>query len=330
MLSRQNQLIRSLRAVNSTRIAWRAPTSSIMRPFHVSALHRTLNPSLTDPSHSSSSTTHVSHDNKEEQLFLYSSQHSTPLPDKFDRLHAHSMQVYPTTAGKTVSALQGHFQQILMRLTKPKAVLELGTFMGYSAMAMADGMPKGAVLYTCEKDPKAAQLSRELFEEHAYSPSTKGQNVERKDATIEIVEGDGLSSLALLAQRKLRFDAVFLDADKSNYVNYYNFILDNDMLNDDGYILADNVLFSGLVLNTEERRRRQAAAAAAGSSSSSKGKGKGKKEKDAKDGEWTSEAFQKFADHIDTFNKHVCSDPRVDVVLLPAFDGLSLIMKKRQ
>ncbi|KAG0273036.1 hypothetical protein BGZ95_011159 [Linnemannia exigua] len=238
------------------------------------------------------------------------------------------MKVYPTTAGKTVSALQGHFQQLLMRLTKPKAVLELGTFMGYSAMAMADGMPKGAVLYTCEKDPRAAQLSRELFEEHAYSPSTKSQNGQRKDTTIEVIEGDGLSSLALLAQRNLRFDAVFLDADKGNYINYYNFILDNDMLNDDGYILADNVLFSGLVLNSEERKTKQAAAAATGASSSSKGKGK--KEKDAKDGEWTSEAFQKFADHIDTFNKHVCIDPRVDVVLLPAFDGLSLIMKKRQ
>lgn len=82
--------------------------------------------------------------------------------------------------------------------------------MGYSAMAMADGMPKGGVLYTCEKDPKAARLSRELFEEHAYSPSTKNEGVTRKDATIELVEGDGLSSLALLHERNLRFDAVFL------------------------------------------------------------------------------------------------------------------------
>ena len=99
---------------------------------------------------------------------------------------------------------------MLMRLTKPKSVLELGTFMGYSAMAMADGMPKGGVLYTCEKDSKAARLSRELFEEHAYSPSTKNEGVKRKDATIEVVEGDGLLSLALLHERNLRFDAVFL------------------------------------------------------------------------------------------------------------------------
>lgn len=108
-------------------------------------------------------------------------------------------------------------------------------------------------------------------------------------------------------------------------MNYYNYILDNDMLTDEGYILADNVLFSGLVLNSEERQRNAAAGNPASSS-----KGKGKKKKDARDGEWSSDTYQKFADHIHTFNKHVRNDPRVDVVLLPVFDGLSLIMKKRQ
>lgn len=207
MLNRHHHLIRSsFRAVNITsRTSW---TPSTTRAFHVSALNKTLNPSLTDKDPTLSTLTaeqaHI------ERLFAYSDSQSTPLPEKFDRLHAHSLQVYPTTAGKTVSALQGHFQQMLMRLTKPKSVLELGTFMGYSAMAMADGMPKGGVLYTCEKDPKAARLSRELFEEHAYSPSTKNEGVKRKDATIEVVEGDGLSSLALLHERNLRFDAVFL------------------------------------------------------------------------------------------------------------------------
>ncbi|KAF9142109.1 hypothetical protein BGX30_003362 [Mortierella sp. GBA39] len=322
MLNRHHHLIRSsLRAVNITpRTSW-APSTT--RAFHVSALNKTLNPSLTDKDPTLATPT--SEQTHSERLFAYSDSQSTPLPEKFDRLHAHSLQVYPTTAGKTVSALQGHFQQMLMRLTKPKSVLELGTFMGYSAMAMADGMPKGGVVYTCEKDPKAAKLSRELFEEHAYSPSTKNESVKRKDTTIEVVEGDGLSSLALLLERNLRFDAVFLDADKGGYVNYYNFILDNDMLTDEGYILADNVLFSGLVLNSEERQLN----AAAGNPSSSS-KGKGKKKKDAGDGERNSETYQKFADHIHTFNKHVRNDPRVDVVVLPVFDGLSLIMKKRK
>ncbi|KAG0277240.1 hypothetical protein BGZ96_002948 [Linnemannia gamsii] len=329
MLSRHQHLIRSsLRAFASPRTAW-TPSITTIRPFHITTLQQTLHPSLTDrdPTHSAAET----HETHNERLFSYSNDHSTPLPPKFDHLHSHSLQVYPTTAGKTVSALQGQFQQMLMRLTKPKSVLELGTFMGYSAMAMADGMPKGGVIYTCEKDPKAARLSRELFEEHAYSPSTTDKEVKRKDATIEVVEGDGMASLALLAQRNLRFDAVFLDADKGNYVNYYNFILDNDMLTDEGYILADNVLFSGLVLNSEQRKRNSAAASASSSASSSTtafSKGKGKKSKNGE--EWSRETFQKFADHIDTFNKHVRSDPRVDVVLLPAFDGLSLIMKKRQ
>ncbi|KAF8946704.1 hypothetical protein BGZ47_011617 [Haplosporangium gracile] len=319
MFNRHHHLIRSsLRAVNITRTPW-ALSNTLIRPFHVSAFDKTLNPSLTDKGHPSA-TSNPQHE-QIERLFAYSDRHSTPLPEKFDRLHAHSLQVYPTTAAKTISALQGHFQQMLMRLTKPKSVLELGTFMGYSAMAMADGMPKGAILYTCEKDPRAAKLSRELFEEHAYSPSSTTK--ERKDVTIEIVEGDGLSSLALLAQKNLRFDAVFLDADKGNYVNYYNFILDNNMLTDEGYILADNVLFSGLVLHSEKHEHQAA-------SSPSSSKGKSKKDKNAADGEWTFSAFLKFADQIHTFNKHVQADPRVDVVLLPAFDGLSLIMKKRQ
>ncbi|KAF9919585.1 hypothetical protein FBU30_010785 [Linnemannia zychae] len=183
-----------------------------------------------------------------------------------------------------------------MRLTNPKSVLELGTFMGYSAMAMADGMPKGSVLYTCEKDPKAAHLSRELFESLAYSPSTKNPEAKRKDVTIEVIEGNGLDSLGLLAKRNVSFDAVFL---------------------------ADNVLFSGLVLNSGESKKK--AAADDGAPSSSKGK-----EKTLVKGEKSKKAFQKFANHMDTFNKLVQSDPRVDVVLLPVFDGLSLIMKRRQ
>ncbi|KAF9094210.1 hypothetical protein BGX29_009612 [Mortierella sp. GBA35] len=300
MLSRN--VIRSARVISelhsSPRLGYAA---SAIRLLHASTIQRTLNPSLSDRVVSNDDGAPLSH---HERLFDYSDKYSTPLPIKFDRLHAHSMQLYPTNAGKTT-------------------VLELGTFMGYSAMAMADGMPKGATLYTCEKDPKAAKLSRDLFEEHAYSPSSKNPTAKRQDATIEVIEGDGLSSLALLAKKKLRFDAVFLDADKGNYVNYYNFILDNDMLSENGYILADNTLFSGLVLNSEKRKT---IAAANGGASSSASKSK----KNAVDGEWTSEAFQKFADHIDTFNKHVHNDPRVDVVLLPVFDGLSMIMKKQQ
>ncbi|KAG0277241.1 hypothetical protein BGZ96_002949, partial [Linnemannia gamsii] len=201
---------------------------------------------------------------------------------------------------------------MLMRLKQPKRVLELGTFMGYSAVAVADGMPKGGVIYTCEKDPKAARLSRELFEEHAYSPSTTDREVkERKDVAIEVVEGDGMAGLALLARRNLRFDAVFLDADKVNYVNYYNFILDNDMLTDEGYILADNVLFHGLILDSDQRRRKTTAAASSPFSSTSSVFLKGNDNKDGNSDydNWGFELFQKFADHVDIFNKHVRSDP---------------------
>ncbi|KAF9925885.1 hypothetical protein FBU30_004410 [Linnemannia zychae] len=304
MFARNFPLIRSTRILNATNpsrhvvvtAAKTAVAATTARLFHASTLNMAINHSL-DGNLLSDDNASLSN---AELLFNYSAKHSTPLPEKFDRLHAFSMQVYPTNAGKTVSSLQGHFQQMMMRLTNPKSVLELGTFMGYSGMAMADGMAKGSTLYTCENDPQAAQLSRELFESLAYCHSKKNPDAKRKDATVEVIEGDGLSSLAQLSKRNIRFDAVFL---------------------------ADNVLFSGMVLNSKERKKKADAAAAAGdgnASSSSEDK------KIQLDGVWTVDAFQQLADHIDTFNEHVKNDPRVDVVLLPAFDGLSLIMKRRQ
>lgn len=146
-------------------------------------------------------------------IFRYSAQSSTLLPAKFEKVHARSHAAYPGSADKTVSALQGQFLQLLMRMTKPRNVLELGCFMGYSAMAMADGMPLGSKLYTCEKDPKAAQLARDLFVEQGYSrisSSSSDAGVPTQKVQIDLLENDALSSLEVLAQNNIQFDAVFL------------------------------------------------------------------------------------------------------------------------
>ncbi|KAG0002054.1 hypothetical protein BGZ65_002954, partial [Modicella reniformis] len=174
-------------------------------------------------------------------------------------------------------------------------------------MAMADGMPKGSTLYTCELEAKAARLAREAF-----------------SVSIELLEGEAMNSLHDLAAKKLQFDAVFLDADKGNYVNYFNFILENDLLANHGYIVADNVLFSGLVLHSEGSPSSLPSPPvspqlAPQSDSSSKSEQKRS----------TKLSRQKAADRVDAFNKHVKNDPRVDVVLLPIFDGLSVIMRKK-
>ncbi|KAI8599103.1 S-adenosyl-L-methionine-dependent methyltransferase [Dissophora ornata] len=254
----------------------------------------------------------------EDPIARYCEQHSTPLAEKFATLHARSIAAYPDTANKTISSLQGKLLQMLMRITKPRLVLELGCFMGYSAMAMADGMPRGATLYTCEKDVKAARLARDLFVQQGYSSNGDVP----QSVKIELLEGDAMSSLQKLASSKLQFDVVFLDADKGNYINYLNFILDSDLLASDGYILADNVLFRGMVLQSTdvspELPSPPPSPQLSHKSSISHLDTKQERRK---------ASLRKTADHMNAFNEHVKSDPRIDVAVLPIFDGLSVIMR---
>ncbi|KAF8979792.1 hypothetical protein BGZ46_005034 [Entomortierella lignicola] len=281
----------------SLRFATTIHSTRHARAFHSTRAIRALNPLLRPAAGKS-----ASHEGEEDPLFGYCSKYSTPPPNKFTTLHNSSQIHYPGGADKTVSALQGQLLKLLMRMTRPQLVLELGCFMGYSAMAMADGMPKGAKLYTCEKDPKAAQLARDLFIKEGYDESSE-KNVQNI-VKIELLEGDALSN-----------------ADKGNYINYYNFILDNDLLSQNGYILADNVLFRGLVLQSKENSSAlpspppspELSPVASNSTSDIK--------------QARKDSSQKTADHMDNFNKHVKNDPRVTVVVLPVFDGLSVIMK---
>ncbi|KAG0212719.1 hypothetical protein BGX28_005752 [Mortierella sp. GBA30] len=288
--------------------------------FHTSRPVCTLNPKLSWDDRS------ASNDSKNgdgfNTLFRYSEKQSTPLPHKFAKLHARSEEHYPGTADKAVSSMQGQFLQLLMRMTRPRLVLELGCFMGYSAMAMADGMPEESVLYTCEVDSRAADLARDLFEREGYTEA--GVKEKKQFTKIELLEGEAMKSLKTLAKNSLKFDVIFLDADKGNYINYFNFILDNDLLADHGYILADNTLFGGLVLNSPSQEDHTNRTSNMPSPPLSPPPRADKSSTEAK----RLRRSQKVADYIDEFNRHVKNDLRVDVVLLPVFDGLSVIMKK--
>ena len=118
-----------------------------------------------------------------------------------------------------------------------------------------------------------------------------------------------------------------LDADKGNYINYFNFIMDHDLLSTNGYLLVDNVVFSGLVLNSPGVQKRAEVAYLSSPPPSPA--------LWPKDGDLTKEQQralankQKTANHIHRFNQHVHNDQRVDVVVLPLFDGLSVIMHKK-
>ncbi|KAG0026850.1 hypothetical protein BGZ81_006054 [Podila clonocystis] len=270
--------------------------------FHSACLNWAMVPSLSTDNKDSSTTP--------DPLFHYAQALSSPLPAKFTELHASSVQHYPATADKTVSDLQGQFLRLVMRMTRPRRVLELGCFMGYSAMAMADGMTSDGVLYTCEKDPQAAQLARELFDKQGYTGKSG-------KASIELLEGDAMASLEILAKNQLQFDAIFIDADKGGYIKYFEHIMENRLLSKDGYILADNILFRGMVLNSNTGDLPSPPP----SPTLSPNDGEASKKR-------SKSSLQKTANHMDAFNRHVRSDPRVEVVVLPVFDGLSVIMHK--
>src|SRR5213594_4055036 len=132
-----------------------------------------------------------------------------------------------------VGPLEGAFLKVMALTVRAKRVLEIGTFTGYSALAMAEALPEGGTVLTCEIDPKSAAFARRFWDR---SPHGK---------KIEVRIGPALETLATLAGP---FDVIFIDADKINYVAYYRRGL--ELLSPQGVILIDNVLWSGEVLKT--------------------------------------------------------------------------------
>ena len=135
-----------------------------------------------------------------------------------------------------VGPLEAAFLKAMIHLARARRVLEIGTFTGYSALAMAEALPNDGTVITCEVDPDAASMAHTFWER---SPHGK---------KIEVRIGPALGTLATLAGP---FDVIFIDADKINYVAYYRRGL--ELLSPHGVILIDNVLWSGEVLKTESQ-----------------------------------------------------------------------------
>jgi len=142
-----------------------------------------------------------------------------------------------------VGRLEGAFLRLLVRLTRARRVLEIGTFTGYSALAMAEGLPPGGRLITCDVDPEATAIARRHW---ARSPHGR---------KIDLRLGPALETLETL---KGPFDMVFIDADKTNYLRYYEAVLPK--VRRGGLIVADNVLWSGRVLAPKDESDRALAA----------------------------------------------------------------------
>src|SRR5262249_45796033 len=165
------------------------------------------------------------------EQFAYN--HTTPESEIFRRLRAetHKEMAHPEMQ---VGRLEGQFLKMLVRLTGARRILEIGMFTGYSALMMAEGLPDDGHLITCDVDSKAEAIARRYFNE-----SPNGHK-------IEIRIGPALETIKTLSGP---LDMVFIDADKSNYSNYYEAVL--PLVRPGGLIVADNVLWSGRVLKPE-------------------------------------------------------------------------------
>ena len=169
-----------------------------------------------------------------EQIEQYAVDHTKPASDVLQLLERETYaHIYMP---QMVSGhLQGQFLKMISLLVKPLNILEIGTFTGYSAICLSEGLQDGGTLYTIDVNEELESMARRHFEHAGLTQKVKyliGNAVE------------------IIPQLDVKFDLVFIDADKENYSRYYDLVFDK--LNAGGVLLADNVLWSGKV--TEEKQ----------------------------------------------------------------------------
>lgn len=160
----------------------------------------------------------------------YAEAHSTPPAELFERLDAETRETQ-SSPGMMIGAVGGAFLSFVVGMKQPRRVLEIGTFTGWSSIAMASALPPGGTLVTCDVNGETSAIARRYAEEAGVADR------------IEYRLGPAAETLRSLEGP---FDLVFIDADKSAYVDYYEGVLPK--LADDGVILVDNTLSDGDVL----------------------------------------------------------------------------------
>jgi caffeoyl-CoA O-methyltransferase len=163
----------------------------------------------------------------------YAEEHTTPSGDLFDRLAAETREK-TTEPGMMVGRVEGKFLEFLVRATGARLVLELGTFTGYSSISMARGLSGTGKVISLDVNPDTTAVARRYAEEAGVA--------DRIDYRL----GPALDALPSLDGP---FDLIFIDADKTNYLNYYEALLPKLAAN--GLLIADNTLWSGRVVEDE-------------------------------------------------------------------------------
>ncbi len=170
-----------------------------------------------------------------QQILDYCEDHSSPDSPVCDAL-AEETRAKTTMSQMLVGRVQGTFLTLLARSTGAKRILEIGTFTGYSALKLAEGLPPDGEVITCDIDPETTAIARRFW---AKSPQG-GKITLKLGPALETIEG--LSG---------HFDIVFIDADKANYINYWEACVPK--MRKGGLILVDNVLWSGRALDPKEK-----------------------------------------------------------------------------
>jgi caffeoyl-CoA O-methyltransferase len=174
-----------------------------------------------------------------EDIERYSMSHTTPLPALLEELIAVTQERFGEQARMISGQLEGTLLQMLVGALKARRVLEIGTFTGFASQMMAAALPEDGDVTTCDVDPKAIEVARGFFERSPHGHK------------ISLREGQALDTMRTLEPG---FELVFIDADKENYINYYEAAL--PLLTEGGLIAVDNVLWSGRVLDPKNQMDR--------------------------------------------------------------------------
>ena len=199
----------------------------------------------------------------------YATDHTQKEPELLQKLNVETWQ-----KALVPRMLSGHYQgrilSMISKLIHPENILEIGTYTGYSALCLAEGMQKNGVLHTIDHNEELEYLQHKYFNKSSYKDQIKTHVGEALDIIPKINK---------------KFDLVFIDADKENYINYFHLIIDK--MNAGGVILSDNVLWSGKVTETPNPKDKDTIA-------------------------------------LKKYNKLLVNDSRIETVLLPIRDGLTI------
>lgn len=198
--------------------------------------------------------------------------HISPEPEYLYRLWR-ATNIHMLHGRMASGHLQGRLLKMLVQMLRPHTILEVGTFSGYSALCMAEGLEEGGMVYTFEKNDEQEDFTRPWIEGSPWA------------SKVRFIIGDAITEAPRLG---IPFDMVFIDGDKRTYVETYEMAL--PLLRSGGFIIADNTLWDGHVVDSSYDRDHQ-------------------------------------TQGIRQFNDYLAKDPRTEKVILPLRDGLTLIRK---